>query len=106
MDAEPLASDSRVQVPLLVRVDDAARVMTRLDAALNDPVAFIVEVPPILRFPGPSILEVEPAFICMPLVAVNVSPEGIVNSGMLFDPNWMEATVASAASVGCALLPV
>ena len=72
IEAEPLASDASVNVPLFVNVDDADKVITRFDAAVIDPVAFTTELPPKLRFPGPAIVAEHAVLPCSPLVNVKV----------------------------------
>ena len=100
IDAEPLASDDKVNVPELVNWELAARLIVTFAEAVNDPVDDTEDTPVRATLPGPMIFAVDPVLTDRPVLAVSVIPEAIVKAGELLGPNTMALTVVFALKVG------
>ena len=104
IDDEPFASELNVNVPELVNVPPE-RLSTAVGPSVNAPDEAIEEAAPLprLNVPGPFIPVPADEFTAMPLVAVKVAPEAIVNVGAALGarlPNITSATVVLELKVG------
>ena len=106
IDAEPVESDANVNVPEFDSCELAARAIIPLVDTVNDPPETTEDDPARLMVPGPFIVAVVAVLTPIPLLTVNVWPDAIVNTGVLFVPKSSDFIVALALIVGCALAPV
>src|ERR1700743_1610025 len=100
MDEEPLTSDAKVKVPLLVKVAAGASAITAFNDAVSDAAGLITEVPPRLIVPGPLMVAVDAATTARLSVTVKVWFASMVKAGVLFVPNLTDPTVVPDVNSG------